>query len=75
MNLIHVDDGQLRMLISANHCAPSLVMPKHYSDVIMSAMASEIAASRLFAQPFVQAHIEEKNQSFASVTFVRGIRR
>ena len=31
----------------------------HYSGVIMSAMAPQIAASRWFAQPFVQAQIKE----------------
>ena len=31
----------------------------HYSDVIMSEMVSQITASRLFTQPFVQAQIKE----------------
>ena len=31
----------------------------HYSDVIMSAMATQSPASRLFPQSFVQAHIKE----------------
>ena len=31
----------------------------HYSDVIMSAMTSQITASRLFIQKFVQAQINE----------------
>ena len=30
----------------------------HYIDVIMSAMASQITASRLFTQPFIQAQIK-----------------
>ena len=37
----------------------TLSLPKyHYSDVIMSAVASQIT-SVLFTQPFVQAHIKE----------------
>ena len=31
----------------------------HYTDVIMSTMASQITVSQLFAQPFVQAQIKE----------------
>ena len=31
---------------------------RHYSDVIMIAMASQIPALRLFTQPFIQAHIK-----------------
>ena len=31
----------------------------HYSEVIMSTMASQITVSRLFTQPFVQAQIKE----------------
>ena len=37
----------------------SSTAPYHYSDVIMSAMASQIPASQLFTQPFVQAQIKE----------------
>ena len=32
----------------------------HYNDVIMTTMASQITASRLFIQPFIQTHIKEK---------------
>ena len=31
----------------------------HYSDFIMSAMASKLPASLLFTQPFIQAEIKE----------------
>ena len=31
----------------------------HYSDVIMSVMASQITSVSIFAQPFVQAHMKE----------------
>ena len=36
-----------------------VTLREHYSDVIMSAMASKTPASRLFAQPFVQVQIKE----------------
>ena len=35
----------------------------HYSNVIMSAMASQIKASPLFSQPFFQAHIKAPRHS------------
>ena len=47
----------------------------HYSDVIMSAMASKPPAPRLFTQPFVQAQIKKKHKSSASLAFMRGIHR
>ena len=47
----------------------------HYNDVIMSAMASQSPASRLFAQRFSQGADKRKHQSSASVAFVRGIHR
>ena len=31
----------------------------HYKDVIMGVMASQIPASRLFTQPFIQAQVKE----------------
>ena len=40
----------------------------------MSAMASQITSlTRLFTHAFIQAQIKEKNQSSASLAFVRGI--
>ena len=44
----------------------------HYSDVTMSAMASQITGVPIVAQPFVQAD-QRKHQSSASLAFVRGI--
>ena len=35
----------------------------HYSDVIMSAMASQTSASRLFTQPFIQTPIKENTKA------------
>ena len=32
---------------------------KHYDDVIMDAMTSQITTSRLFIQPFIQTQIKE----------------
>ena len=34
-------------------------LASHYSDVVMTAMASQIKAYRLFAQPFIEAQIKE----------------
>ena len=42
--------------LEQNICLP------HYSDVIMSAMASQSPASRLFTQPFVQAAIKKTSK-------------
>ena len=36
----------------------------HYHDVIMTMMASQITASQLFTQPFVQAQIDNDNEIF-----------
>ena len=48
-----------------------IVALSHYSDVIMSATASQIPASRLFAQPFVQAQINENTKALCH-WFLRG---
>ena len=50
-------------------------IPIHYNDVIMGAIASQITASRLFTQSFIQTQIKRKHQSSASLAFVRGIHR
>ena len=47
----------------------------HYNDVIMSAMASQIPASRLFAEPLIQGADQRKHQHSASRASVRGIHR
>ena len=45
----------------------------HYNDVIMSVMASQITASRLFTQSFFRAQMKERKlQSTASLAFMRG---
>ena len=46
----------------------------NYRDVIMSAMASQTTASRLFTQTFVQTKTKT-HQSSASLAYVRGIHR
>ena len=46
----------------------------HYNDFIITTMASQIAASRLFTQPFIMRR-SKKHQSSASLAFVRGIHR
>ena len=53
-----------------------ITMPvSHYNDVIMGAMGLTSPASRLFAQPFIQAQIKENNESSASLAFVLWIHR
>ena len=37
----------------------TILVNVHYSDVIVGAMTSQITASRLFTQPFIQAQIKE----------------
>ena len=45
----------------------------HYSDVILTTMASQITTSRLFTESSVQAQIKKKHQSSAPLAFLRGI--
>ena len=49
----------LSFLVAANLSKFSHSDVIHYSDVIMSGMASQMPVSGLFTQPFVQAHIKE----------------
>ena len=58
---------------SADVLAPKVA--RNYNDVIMSAMASQSPASRLFTLPFIQGADQRKHQSSASLAFVRGIHR
>ena len=69
----------LKSIGNTNTVAPSAHPGKlghhHYSDIIMSAMASQITSWRLFTQPFIQGAGQTKHQSSASLAFVRGIHR
>ena len=47
-------------IYTINKYRGGLIILVHYNDVIMSAMASQITASRLFIQPFIQAQMKEK---------------
>ena len=47
----------------------------HYSDVIMSALTSQITSLRVFTKPFIQGADQRKHQSSSSLAFVRGIHR
>ena len=47
----------------------------HYSDVIMSAMASQITGVSIVCSAFFSCADLRKHQSFASLAFVRGIHR
>ena len=47
----------------------------HYSDIIMSTMASQITSLRVVYSKFYSGADERKHQSFASLAFVMGIHR
>ena len=47
----------------------------NYSEVIMSAVTSQITWSRLFTQPFVRTQIKKNHQRSVSLAFVREIHR
>ena len=49
--------------------------PYHYSDVIMSAMASQIARLTIACPTIYSGTDQRKHQSSASLAFVRGIHR
>ena len=56
------------------HCV-SLVTLKHYSDVIMGAMAPQITSLAIVYSTVYSGTDQRKHQSSASLTFVRGIHR
>ena len=47
----------------------------HYSDIIVGTKRLKSPASWLFTEPFIETQIKEKNQSYASLAFVRGMDR
>ena len=51
------------------------IVSEHYSDVIMSAMASEIASLTIVYSTVYSGSDQRKHQSFASLAFVRKIHR
>ena len=53
----------------------NLLLAKHYSDVIMSAMASQITGVSIVCSAFCSGTDQRKHQSSASLTFVTGIHR
>ena len=42
--------------------AKLVIIMTHYSDVIMSALASQITIVSMFAAPFIQAHIKKTSK-------------
>ena len=62
---------------STCHCLPVrlvvLVTPTHYSEVIISAMASQITGVTIVYTTACSGTDQRKHQSSASLTFVRGI--
>ena len=55
------------------HCEECTV--QHYSDVIMSAMASQIASLTIVCSTVYSSAVQRKHQIPASLAFVRGIHR
>ena len=51
------------------------VVHKHYNDVIMSAMASQLTSLTIVYSSVYSGADQRKHQSSASLAFVRGIRR
>ena len=51
------------------------IIPYHYNDVIMGAMASQITSVAIVYQPFIQGADQRKHQNSASLAFVRGSHR
>ena len=47
----------------------------HYTDVIMSGMASQITGLTIVTQPFIQGTDQRKHKNSTSLAFVRGIHR
>ena len=57
------------------HCNASLNRILHYSDVIMSAMASQITSLTIVCSTIYSGAEQRKHQSSAPLAFVRGIHR
>ena len=57
------------------HCNASLNRTLHYSDVIMSAMASQITSLTIVCSTIYSGADQRKHQSSAPLAFVRGIHR
>ena len=51
------------------------VLPKHYSDVLMGSIASQITSLTTVYSSFYSGADQRKHQSSASLAFVRGIHR
>ena len=62
-----------RVIIGFDHALPCLV--KHYNDVIMSVIASQITSLVIVYSTVYSAVDQRKHQSSASQAFVRGIHR
>ena len=61
------------LLCDKGSTVESEVLPLHYNDVIMSAMASQITGIAMNCSTVCSATDQRKHQSFASLAFVRGI--
>ena len=60
--------GQIRTGIGAVSGLVLALLQRHYSDVVMNAMVSQITGVKIFTQPFVQAPIKSKKKPKLRVT-------
>ena len=67
---------ELRDIVSVGGLVPNITRkPSHYSDVIMSAMASQITDVSIVCSTVCSDADQRKHQSSTSLSFVRGIHR
>ena len=64
-----------RYVWSRSYVCRRIVEPKHYDDVIMSTMASQITGFSIVWSTICSGAGQRKHQSSASLVFVSGIRR
>ena len=66
---------QVSSLMAKTRRPSAAIKIKHYDDVIMSAIASQIASLTIVYSTVYPGADQSKHQSSASLAFVRGIRR
>ena len=64
-----------RVIILIQLKTKMVLFSKHYNDIIMRAMASQITSPTIVYSTVIQGADQRKHQSSASLAFVRGIHR
>ena len=76
---VYAQRESLRPLTDARSINPALLsllmVPIHYNDVIMSALASQFTSGSIVCSTVGSGADQRKHQSSASLAFVRGIHR